>query len=328
MKLNLEQISSIARGATRIAYVDEKICFFRFTKDQEELYSTVNDDFYKKTFATAGVILEFITDSSTLSLEVEVFSGSSRKFFAHSIFVNGSKYATLGCLGTNNGIFGGKWTLPEGEKQIKIYFPWSTASRIIDMSLDDGAIITPIRKQKKMIMFGDSITHGYDAMSPENSYAARLADALDAEAVNKGIGGEVFRRSLAALKDPTEPDYITVAYGTNDWSVGNKERFETHCKEFYESLSRNYPNTKIFAITPIWRKEYPTGKVTGVGSLDRVEEYIREVTADLSNVTVIKGLDLVPPSADCFAPDIIHPNDKGFVHYFENLIKEIKKYLD
>lgn len=328
MKLNLEQISTIARGAARISYVDEKICLFRFTKEQEDLYEVSNADFYKKTFATAGVILEFMTDSSTLSLEVEVFSGSSRKFFAHSIYVNGNKYATLNCLCDNNGIFGGKWTFPEGEKKVKIYFPWSTASRIIDMSLDDGATLIPVRKQKKMIMFGDSITHGYDAMSPENSYAARLADALDVEAINKGIGGEVFRGKLSEFKDSIEPDYITVAYGTNDWSVGNRERFETHCKAFYENLSKNYPNSKIFAITPIWRNEYATGKITDIGTLDRVEEYIREVTAALPNVTVIKGLDLVPPSADFFAPDIIHPNDKGFEHYFENLVAEIKKHID
>ena len=32
--------------------------------------------------------------------------------------------------------------------------------------------------------------------------------------------------------------------------------FEKKCKEFYVTLSKNYPDSKIFAITPIWRKDY------------------------------------------------------------------------
>ena len=38
MKLTLDQISAITRGAVRIEERDDKICFFRFTKEQEEIY--------------------------------------------------------------------------------------------------------------------------------------------------------------------------------------------------------------------------------------------------------------------------------------------------
>lgn len=325
MKLTLDQISAITRGAVRIEERDDKICFFRFTKEQEELYKVTNADFYKKSFATSGIILEFITDSRTLSMETEVSSGSSRKFFEHSIYVDGKRYASLGCEGSNNGIYSGKWTLPVGDKQIKIFFPWSVTSNIISFCLDDGATVTPVRKEKKMIMFGDSITHGYDASHPENSYASRLVSALDTDAVNKGIGGEIFFPALAELRDPIEPDYITVAYGTNDWSKGNKERFEQNALGFYTALAKNYPNARIFAITPIWRKNY--GNENAIGTLDNIGKYIEKITADLPNVTVINGIDLVPWDPSCFAPDVLHPNDKGFEHYFNNLFEELKKHI-
>ena len=81
-----------------------------------------------------------------------------------------------------------------------------------------------------MIMFGDSITHGYDALNPSFSYANRLADLLNADFVNKGIGGERFFPTLAQLKDDIEPDYITVAYGTNDWAHSPKEVFDKNSK--------------------------------------------------------------------------------------------------
>ena len=328
MKLSTEQIGSIAKGAVRVSENNGMTCLYRFTEEQEALYKERSDDFYGKSFSTAGITLEFTTNSSTLSMEVEVSSGSSRRFFEHSIFVNGVKYGDLGCKGANNGIFGGKWTLPEGENTIKIYFPWSAASRIIDLSLEDGATLAPVAARKQMILFGDSITHGYDASAPELSYASQLTSALDVDGVNKGIGGEIFFPELGASKDPLDPAYITVAYGTNDWSRNKKEEFEQTCKLFYENLSKNYPNARIFALTPIWRTKYAEGYSNTMGTLDDVEAYIRQVTRDLPNVTVIKGIDLVPADLSCFSPDGIHPNDKGFKFYFENLIEEIKKYID
>lgn len=327
MKLTLEQISSALRGAVRVEENDGKICLYRFTKEQEELYKVRSADFYSKSFSTSGVILEFTTDSSFLSLEVDVWSGSSRKFFEHSIFVNGKKYASLDCRGLNRGVFSGKWSLPEGENQVKILFPWSVCSKIIALCLDDGATLVPVKKEKKMIMFGDSITHGYEAYSTENTYASRLTEALDTDTVNKGIGGEIFFPELAIAKDPFDPDYITVAYGTNDWSKNNKDEFDQNCREFYKNLSATYPSAKIFAISPIWRKSYGEGKVNNLGTLDYVAEYIEKVTAELPNVIFIKGIDLVPHDPASFVPDILHPNDKGFEHYFNNLITELRKHI-
>ena len=326
MKLTTEQISSIAKGVVRTYEENGMVFLCRFTKEQEELYRVRSEDFYKKSFATSGVTLEFITDSTTLELEVNIGFGSSRFFFEHSIFVDGKFYASLGSKGQTLGNFGGKWTLPKGEKHIKIYFPWSVSSRIIGLSLSDGASLLPVKSEKKMIMFGDSITHGYDASYPHRSYASRVADGLGAEAINKGIGAEVFYSEMAAAKDPVEPDYVTVAYGTNDWSKNKKESFEKNCKEFYENLSKNYPNAKIFAITPIWRHNY--GHVNTVGTIDDVEAYIRSVAASLPNVTVIRGLELVPADPVCFSPDVLHPNDEGFKHYANNLLAEIKKHID
>lgn len=325
MILNAEQIKSVAHGVAQVKEEDGKICLYRFTEEQRELYRTYNDDFYSKSFASAGVTLEFTTNSRRLAMRVAVSSGSSRKYFFHSIFVNGAKYASFGCEKSNNGIFGGEWTLPEGENAVKIYFPFSTASRIISFELDDGATLTPVIKSKKMLMLGDSITHGYDTHSPENSYAFRVSDALGATAINKGIGGEIFFPALALTHDDIDPDYITVAYGTNDWSRNNKERFERDCKAFYENLSKNYPNAKIFAITPIWRKSY--GEVNTIGTLDAIGEHIEKVTAELPNVTVINGIDLVPHDAKYFAPDVLHPNDEGFEHYAKNLLAELKKHI-
>ena len=80
-----------------------------------------------------------------------------------------------------------------------------------EIELDDEAIITPIRKLRKVIMYGDSITQGYDAAKSSLSYASRLADTLNADVVNKGIGGSVFMPELARCKGNILPEFINSA---------------------------------------------------------------------------------------------------------------------
>ena len=329
MKLSIEQIRSIAKGCVRVTEADGKIQLLRFTKEQEEMYLVSNVGFYDKTFATAGVRLEFITDSPSISLKVDVSRSSSRTVFSHSIVVDGQRKYTLGAdladSPDTHVTLEGSFALGEGEKKVVVYFPWSVRSEIISLDIDNGAFVRPVEHTAKILLFGDSITHGYDAEFPDESYASLLTDAFGAEGFNKGIGGEVFRPELAALADGFTPDIVTVAYGTNDWGGRTKEEFDSTCEGFYKNLSALYPNSKIFALSPIWRGS--AYKTTKVGSFDYLASKIKSVASALPNVTFIDCTNFVPHSAEMFAPDVLHPNSRGFSHYGKNLIDEIKKYI-
>jgi len=339
MILKYEDIITITKGAVRLEEEPDGIHFYRFTKEQEELYKEYNDDFYNKSFSCTGVRFSFRTDSSKMNLSFELSKSSSRSYFAFDIFVDGEYHSSLCNFDDNEipemyphkgyelGEFSEEFILGEGEKEITVYFPFSVKSVLKEMSLDDGAYIKPVKYDKKILMFGDSITHGYDALHTSGNYATRLADALGAELINKGIGGEIFFPALAKSKDDFEPEYITVAYGTNDWNrLTDPADFENNCREFYEALSKNYPNTKIFAITPIWRKDCNEERT--FGEFSEVEKIIRDVTGKIENVICISGFDLVPHREECFGDLYLHPNNEGFEYYFKNLYDEIKKYLN
>ena len=223
------------------------------------------------------------------------------------------------------GAFSGAFDLGKGEKTVSVYLPWALGFVLEAFELDDGATVIPVRREKKLLVFGDSITQGYDARRPCMRYAGLLADSLEAEEFNKAIGGEVFFPELAALKDEFEPDYISVAYGTNDWGKVSAEHFERCCEEFYRNLSTNYPNAKIFAITPIWRKDIADWPERG--PFERVPARIREVVAELPNVTLIDGWEFVPADETYYADLRLHPNDEGFAEYHKNLWNEIQKHL-
>lgn len=327
MNLTLEQIKSIAKGVSRVEERDGAILLLRFTAEQEAVYAARDDKgFWKKSYATAGVRLEFITNSRTLSMETKVSAGSSRRFFSYEVFCNGVKLGSHGGeVLTDDVVVGTYNDLGEGEKRVKIVFPWSVASPLLRLTLDDGATLVPVEKSCRMLMYGDSITHGYDAKNPSGSYASLLADALDADAINKAIGGECFRPALAEAGDREEFDYVTVAYGTNDWSKKEKEVFEANCSDFYKTLSRLYPTARIFAITPIWRAD--NDRQTKVGEFSYAAEYIERAVKDLPNVTVLRGIDFVPKDPAYFSDKYLHPNDEGFAHYFKNLYKAIKAHL-
>ncbi len=340
MKLNTEQIRTITHGAEYVTETDEgRVKFHRFTAEQEQVYKECgNADFFQKTFSTAGVQLVFRTDSETLFLKVKTEKSSSRTFFSHDVLVNGKRIGSLDNFSDRPlpqnyinasfpmGVFSKQFDIGAGEKEVRILFPFSVVSEVEELSLSEGATVEPLKPEKRIVFFGDSITHGYDAVHVENRYAAKVASALHAEEFNKGIGGEFFYPPLAEAKEPFEPDYIVVAYGTNDWSQRSRERFEENCPKFYAALARNYPNSKIFALTPIWRKDHLEHR--DFGSFFDVEKIIRSIAEKHENIICISGWDFVPKDEKYFSDLRLHPNDAGFAFYADNLVKAIKESAD
>ena len=341
MQISTKDLRAAAIGAVSVTEENGGVVFHRFSATEEEMYKLLdvkqNRTDYKKAHAPAGIKLKFKTDSKSLSINATA-SAASRKYFSFDVFENGIYLVSLSNFNEPDlkfnytatdisiGEFSAYTPLSEGEKEITLYLPWSVAISNFKLTLDDGASFIPSEKpKKKLLVYGDSITQGYDALYPHRRYATRLAEALGAEEINKGIGGEVFRPELASHKADFSPDYVTVAYGTNDWSRSKKEDFLKNAKEFYTILSKNYPNSKIFAITPIWRIE--ATKNSALGAFSFVDEYISEIAATLPNVTVIHGIDLVPHYIDLYADLSLHPRDAGFDFYFANLYNEIKKYV-
>ena len=334
MKLNFEQIKQITKGATYLEEVDGRVLFHRFTKEQETVYQNLRCGYVNAMQYTAGVKLMFRTNSDSVYIKADFSTKSdSRFFFSVDVFSNGKyvdsleNYSYRDLTGNYTGVkdplgvFEKTFMFGAGEKTVCIHLPYTTKTELIELSLDDGAFIEPVSLPKKLLAFGDSITHGYDALHSSARYIAKLADYLEAEEFNKAIGGETFFPELAETKEEFEPDYIVVAYGTNDWSHGTREVFQKNCRAFYQNVSKNYPNTRIFALTPIWRKDYTTKKEFGL--FGEVQDEIYSATAELENVEVIEGYNLVPHDGKYFGDLRLHPSDEGFVHYFENLKKFI-----
>ena len=332
LDLDIKAFKEITLGADRVTEDINGFNFHRFTCQQEELYKKTNIDFYKKAFSTSGIVLSFKTNSANLYMDVLVEPGSSRSYFSFDVFLDGNLIGSLknftdadmvGNYVGNSlrlGEFSKQFILGTGTKNVCIYLPWSAKAVIKKLSLDDNSTITPIKYDKKLLCFGDSITQGYDALYPSNKYTSQLAKFLNAEEHNKAIGGEIFFPQLAALKENFVPDYITVAYGTNDWARCTESDFIDNCYGFFKNLNTSYPNTRVFVFTPIWRKNHSESKQ--FGSFDNVEKHIRNIVKEYDNMVVIQGINFVEHKESLFADLCLHPNDEGFKQYFNSVMSK------
>jgi lysophospholipase L1-like esterase len=221
----------------------------------------------------------------------------------------------------------GEIALSEKESIVEIYVPWSKGVRIKSLCIDDGASLKPYFRSRKLLAFGDSITHGSSAEYPSLSYIQRLARMLDADLESRAVGGEVFNFELAERERIcTDPDIVTVAYGTNDWAWRKGERFDRECPAMLASLAKKYARAKIFVITPIWRKDWDRDAMSGK-TIRGICQEIRTYAEAYDNVTVIDAWDFVPHLPAFFADGTLHPNDLGMGIYAERLYCEMIKKL-
>ena len=329
MKLNIEQIKEVTTGAVNVLYENGKYYFSRFNEQEKKVIDNPNVP------APAGIQMKFRTDGKLLKIKIHTEALTEiRSYFSFDIFVNG---VLAGCiqnlsddeckgdyanLAYSLGDFKKEIELPVGENYIKIAFPHSAIVQIEEIEIVGATYITPVRKDKTILFYGDSITQGYDALHPTNSYAARLAEVLDADVMNKALGGAIFDPELVRASEGIKPDYIVVSYGTNDWNSVNLDTLRKNAEGFMYALEEKFSGIPTFVITPLWRPDWRETKKCGEFFV--IENTIKEFFEGRKNITVISGFDLIPHEEKIFGDLILHPNDKGFEYYTKSLLKYFK----
>jgi len=342
MVLTFEQIKAATTGAVAVTQERDGIHFSRMHPQQVQAAREQEEAFFTRAQATSGVKLTFRTDSPRLTLDVNVINTGVRAYYALDVCVNGRLVGSLDNYShvedihltryaevpfENSGSNAGCFELGEGEKTVCIHLPWSKVCTIRELSLVEGASFVPAPPEKKILFFGDSITQGYDALHPSQSYASRISAALGMAEYNKGIGGITFCPGIAEVKETFVPDAIVVAYGTNDWSkIPTVELFRERCCQMYRAIFNHYPNTPVFALGPILQRS--SNGCRRMGAFCKVGQIIEEVVADIPNTSFIDCLTFLPWSAHYYADRSVHPNDRGFEYYCKGLLPRMKAVLE
>ena len=324
MILQEKDLSAILTGAVRTWVENEEFHMSRFTEEQTEYYSRKNGgDLLKKTFATASMKLDFITDASALSFDWFMREASSRRFYHFDFYVDGvmtdhfDAEKTTAC-GRGHASF----SIPEGQHHITLYLPNLMMTTLYNVELANATFIEPVKKERKFYFLGDSITQGYDAVYPSMSYVNRVANVMEADVLNQAVGSEIFDENILDPALPYQPELVVIAYGTNDWAkCENHEEFLTGAKHFFERVIQLFPESQICYISPIFRGETEKDD-SPVGEFFACAKELGALAEGLG-IFHINGQKLVPHLSDFYSDLTLHPNDMGFSFYAENFVRAI-----
>lgn len=312
MLLTTETIKKIAFGVLKITEEQDGLHFYKCTEKQTAAWYRHNETLGDRSLCTAGVSLDFHTDSPWLS-----FSAAKGNKF--EVLVNGAAAARIEFDTMRKSGILPKIELGEGEKRVTLVFPSHDAAVLSHVELADGATVKPHVHKEKILFIGDSITQGWNSYFDSNSYAWQLTRSLDAECLINGIGGAYYAADTFDRPD-FEPDKVIVAYGTNDFGhYHTQEELRTEMDGFLSQVAEAYPDATVYCIAPIFR--FDLNKQRKMGSWEECRALIRqEITR--KGFRLIEGYELVP-HLDYFFADTVHPNDIGFAEYAKNLLQKI-----
>ena len=318
MKLSLSDVKNITLGAISVIEEEGGIAFKRFE-------GAPLDHYGKSGRSSASVLLDFYTDATKISIDYRI-SRVGRAFGFFDLYEEDTLTYHFGKeVSEEEGFYLGHFEAPlsSGEKRVRLYMPNLFETNIINLELNDGASLRASEHGKSLLMMGDSITHGYDALFPSLSYANIVAREFNFEMINQAIGGEMFKTVSLPEVSTLTPDYITVAYGTNDWSWSEKtlEQCVENAHAYFKKLRGLYPTSRVFYISPLYRGD--EGRITTLGDFFGAVEAFAAVAREYG-AEVICGRELIPHSSLMFDDKYLHPNDLGFTQYASMLIKRLK----
>ncbi len=318
MTLSGKELLQYVSGYLRYEEKDGYLSFSRFTKKQEDFLKALMSP---KEKASSSMLLEFVSDCTEISFDYRISPGSSQNFYGIDLLVNGmNTVCKFEQTDTTEGTFYAK-IKEQGKKKITVFFPNLAKIEIKCLTVDGS--MEMVQRKLKYLALGDSITQGYCTKHPSLTYVNIVAEKFNAYVLNQAIGGDIFRIENIDTDIDFKPDFITVAYGTNDWKRG----IDLYCRsfEYFKALKALYSNVPIFALLPIYRdtSEFPT--INNI-TLDDAREIYRKA-AEENGITVINAKDLIHHHEDLFWDKTLHPNELGFSFYGHNLYNELKKHL-
>ncbi|MCP3965022.1 MAG: SGNH/GDSL hydrolase family protein [Lentisphaerae bacterium] len=321
MNIDLLNNDNLIFGAASVEFSDEMFRFYRMTEELQEFYNS-EDKLRIRAYCPSGVRIGFISDTSTLAMEVG-YGDFSRSNFNIDVVIDGSEKMTFGPPEKTSRFSFSMEIPPGGERRIEIYLPAMAVCWVKGIDIEDGATLYPLPEYNKRVMFiGDSITQGMVASTPAMTFPAQLSQTMDFDFHNCGVGGATIKGMVGRMVQEFEWDDVIVAYGVNDFSQARQlPSFEEDARLMLNSLCDR--DKGCFIITPIpWATRKAPNEI-GL-YLEDYRQSLRKIAAEFPHFKVIEGTDLVPDDPAFFVDDV-HPNDLGMSSYADNLQKQLEQ---
>lgn len=212
--------------------------------------------------------------------------------------------------------------LPYDADLTRVVLPYCASTRLLNM---EGDLALPEPHQvpaRRLLFYGSSITHGYCAQGPMDSYAQLTAMSLGMDPINLGLGG-------AAHLEPEMADYIA---GRGDWDVAvlemginilgaiSTEEFARRVDGFVTRIARAHPDKWVFCIDLFTCAH----DLAGTAKIATFRQIVRQQVAKLAlpRLVYVCGEALLT-SASGLTADLVHPSPAGMAEIAHRLVQVI-----
>ncbi len=216
----------------------------------------------------------------------------------------------------------------KGFHTYEIVMPYGDAVDVLGISVPEGAEFEnpPPRPKTRCAFYGDSVTHGFTAVSIAGTYPFLIAQTKDFQMVNLGIGGRGTAPDDGKLLASAKCDLAVVHIGVNDWQGGRPtETTQKNMVQFFKDFRTLQPNAWLYVVTPLWVSEKwkPSNpKFPLAGYRKAIEDALKE--SGIDKVVLLDGTKMIDNDEKLFDSVLVHPNDAGFKQMAERIAKAIK----
>lgn len=209
---------------------------------------------------------------------------------------------------------------------VTIYLPERAGIRIASVKSHRGDA-RPAPRGARWIAYGDSITQGWSVADPGLAWGSRVARRTGLDLVNLAFAGSARGETIAAMQvADSEPDVVTLAWGTNAWSMIPTDRGLVHeqMRVFLSMIRRANPAVPVIVLSPLLRPAAENVENRLGATLADIREAIEDSVDSLMTgdpaIRLIRGTGVVPEDE---LVDGVHPGSVGHERIAQAIEKEL-----
>ncbi len=280
-----------------------------------------------KAKTTTGAKLSFYTRSDTVKLYFDYIPGDENRNSRFGIYQNGTQVDTpyFSNTETNIVITLISQSAPGELDRHDVVLPnWSNPI-LSRMEVKTGEVLEAGNPypHKKMVVLGDSISHGTGQGASYLTYPYIAADMMDVELFNMAVGGAKIAPEVADLLQHFDPvDTIWILAGYNNWQGGSEDiaTITNSYETLLATVRAHQPDAEVFCCT-----------LTATTNIDDLESgvtavEVRQGVSDVVNARIAAGdtrlhlVDGLSISTSGDLNDAVHFSEEGAANVATNVV--------
>ncbi len=191
----------------------------------------------------------------------------------------------------------------------------------------EGNIVTPtpdMMPDKKILMYGSSLTYGCFSFTALNSYANITAENLGFDLINLGLAGSCWAEKELIDYIANAPfDVALLELGANMFHKFTDEQFKERVEYAVKKITSENPDKKVFFMSPF----YQHLDIVKHEKVTSYREIMKNAVKGTKNAVYLDGSAMMS-DASGLSCDLVHLSEKGAKIAGKNIAEAIKKEAD